>query len=89
MSLTTSVLERSAGTSEAARRVLPDHLVDSPRAQRLQGTVDEIHALQVAERLPAEVDPACLTIMLMAAAMAPTTLPHVIEGVCRVDPGSP
>ena len=26
--------------------------------------------------------------MLMAAAMATTTLPHVIEGVCRVDPRS-
>jgi hypothetical protein len=45
--------------------------------------------VQAAGGLPAEVDPACLTVMLMAAAMATTTLPHVIEGVCRVDPGSP
>jgi AcrR family transcriptional regulator len=68
----------------------PDTDLDhAPRAQRLQGTVDEIRALQTTGRLPTEVDPACLTIMLMAAAMAPTTLPHVIEGVCRVDPGSP
>jgi len=40
-------------------------------------------------RLPAEVDPACLLVMLMAAAMATTTLPHVIEGVCGTDPRSP
>ncbi len=64
----------------------PDH---APRADRMQDSIDEIRALQVAGRLPDEVDPACLTIMLMAAAMATTTLPHVIEGVCRVDPGSP
>ncbi|AJT61725.1 hypothetical protein T261_0032 [Streptomyces lydicus] len=64
----------------------PDH---APRSERVQGNIDEIRALQAAGRLPAEVDPACLTIMLMAAAMATTTLPHVIEGVCRVDPRSP
>lgn len=61
----------------------------TPRSEQLQGTVDEIRARQRAGRLPAEVDPACLTIMLMAAAMAATTLPHVIEGVCRADPRSP
>lgn len=60
-----------------------------PRAERLQRGIDEIRAAQAAGRLPAEVDPACLMIVLMAAAMAPTTLPHVIEGVSRVDPGSP
>ncbi|SEG82685.1 DNA-binding transcriptional regulator, AcrR family [Thermomonospora echinospora] len=64
----------------------PDH---APRAERLQRSIDEISALQAAGRLPAEVDPACLTVMLMAAAMATTTLPHVIEGVCQVDPRSP
>lgn len=64
----------------------PDH---TPRAQRLQRTVDEIRAQQTAGQLPAELDPACLTVMLMGAAMATTTLPHVIEGVCRVDPRSP
>lgn len=64
----------------------PDH---APRAERLQRSIDEIRAEQRAGRLPADVDPACLTIMLMAAAMATTTLPHVIEGVCRVDPRSP
>jgi TetR/AcrR family transcriptional regulator len=35
------------------------------------------------------VDPACLLVMLMAAAMATTTLPHVIEGVCGTHPRSP
>ena len=64
----------------------PDH---APRSERLQGSVDEIRAFQTVGRIPAEVDPACLTVMLMAAAMATTTLPHVIEGVCRVDPRSP
>lgn len=38
--------------------------------------------------LPAEMDPACLLVMLMAAVMATTTLPHVIEGVCDADPQS-
>lgn len=64
----------------------PDH---TSRSERLQGSIDEIRAVQEAGRLPAEVDPACLTVMLMAAAMATTTLPHVIEGVCRADPRSP
>lgn len=55
------------------------------RSERIRGSVDEIRALQEAGRVSAEVDPTCLTIMFMAAAMAPTTLPHVVEGVCGVD----
>jgi TetR/AcrR family transcriptional regulator len=65
---------------------------DPDRASRtrlLAGSVDQLRALQQSGRLPAEVDPACLMIMLMAAAMATTTLPHVIEGICGVDPKSP
>lgn len=61
----------------------------APRSERLQRSVDELVAAQEAGRLPAEVDPACLLVMLMSAAMATTTLPHVIEGVCKVDPHSP
>jgi TetR/AcrR family transcriptional regulator len=64
----------------------PDH---AARSGRLRESVDELRDLQAAGRLPAEVDPACLMVMLMAAAMATTTLPHVIEGVCEVDPHSP
>ncbi|GAA3235167.1 TetR/AcrR family transcriptional regulator [Nonomuraea helvata] len=64
----------------------PDH---APRSERLQRAVDEISDAQSVGRLPAEVDPACLMVMLMAAAMATTSIPHVIEGVCRVDPRSP
>lgn len=63
----------------------PDH---THRAERLRGSVEQIRALQAAGDLPAELDPACLTVMLMAAGMATTTLPHVIEGVCGVDPRS-
>ena len=63
----------------------PDH---APRARILAESVDELRALQASGRLPAEVDPACLLVMLMAAAMATTTLPHIIEGVCGTDPGS-
>lgn len=61
----------------------------APRSERLRGYVEEIRARQEAGRLPDEVDPACLTVMLMAAAMATTTLPHVVEGVCGGDPRSP
>ncbi|MEV0232921.1 TetR family transcriptional regulator [Nonomuraea sp. NPDC050786] len=64
----------------------PDH---APRSERLQRAVDQISDVQAAGRLPAEVDPACLMVMFMAAAMATTSIPHVIEGVCRVDPRSP
>ncbi len=64
----------------------PDH---APRARILAESVGELRALRDSGRLPEEVDPACLLIMLMAAAMAPTTLPQVIEGVCGVDPRSP
>jgi TetR/AcrR family transcriptional regulator len=64
----------------------PDH---APRTRMLAESVDELRALQAAGRLPAEVDPAALLVMLMAAAMATTTLPQVIEGVCGTDPTSP
>ncbi|MFB9235044.1 TetR/AcrR family transcriptional regulator [Plantactinospora siamensis] len=59
------------------------------RARNLAHGVDELRALQAAGRLPAEVDPACLLVIMMAAAMATTTLPHVIESVCHADPRSP
>jgi TetR/AcrR family transcriptional regulator len=64
----------------------PDH---SARGQLLADSVAELRARQEAGRLPADVDPACLLVMLMAAAMATTTLPHVIENVCGTDPRSP
>jgi TetR/AcrR family transcriptional regulator len=63
----------------------PDH---APRARLLADSVSELRAMQESGRLPAELDPACLLVMLMAAAMATTTLPHVIEGVCGADPRS-
>jgi TetR/AcrR family transcriptional regulator len=64
----------------------PDH---APRAQRLTGTVEQIAALKADGRLPEWVDPTSLTVLLMAAAMAPVTLPHVVEGLTGTDPGSP
>ncbi|WP_345496807.1 TetR/AcrR family transcriptional regulator [Nocardia callitridis] len=64
----------------------PDH---TPRARMLEHSVDELRTLQEQGRLPAELDPAALMVMLMAAAMAPTTLPHVIEGVYGTDPRTP
>ncbi|MEV4057366.1 TetR/AcrR family transcriptional regulator [Amycolatopsis sp. NPDC049688] len=60
----------------------PDH---GPRAQRLAGTVDHISALKAEGRLPDWVDPQCLTVLLMAAAMAPVTLPHVVDGLTGED----
>jgi hypothetical protein len=59
------------------------------RTRLLDDSVGQLRALQQSGRLPTEVDPACLMVMLMAAAMATTTLPHVIEGVCGADPKSP
>jgi AcrR family transcriptional regulator len=64
----------------------PDH---APRTERLADSVSDIRERQKAGALPKEMDPACLTVMLMAAAMAPVTLPHVIAGVCGEDPQSP
>ncbi|MFE3445028.1 TetR/AcrR family transcriptional regulator [Nocardia sp. NPDC059180] len=64
----------------------PDH---APRAGRMQRFVDHLRAEQESGHLPAELDPDCLTIILMAAAMATTSIPHVIEGLCQVDPRSP
>ncbi|MFI1095917.1 TetR/AcrR family transcriptional regulator [Streptomyces sp. NPDC020917] len=64
----------------------PDH---APRTERLSESVAGIRERQAAGALPPEIDPACLTVMLMAAAMAPVTLPHVIAGVCGDDPQSP
>jgi AcrR family transcriptional regulator len=64
----------------------PDH---APRAQRLAGSVAQIRSLQEEGRLPDWVDPACLTVLLMAAAMAPVTLPHVVEGLTGAAADSP
>lgn len=66
-----------------------DDLDHASRTRMLADSVEQLRTLQESGRLPAEVDPACLLIMLMAATMATTTLPHVIEGVCGVDPRSP
>lgn len=59
------------------------------RAQMFAQSLEELRALQRSGTLPAEVDPACLLVMLMAAAMAPTTLPQIIETVSGADPRSP
>ncbi|GAB3141853.1 TetR/AcrR family transcriptional regulator [Microbispora hainanensis] len=75
-----------SGLEYAGPHTDPDQ---APRSEALRGYVDEVRARQAAGRLPDEVDPACLSIMLMAAAMAPVTLPHVVEGVCGADPHSP
>ncbi|WP_290061017.1 TetR/AcrR family transcriptional regulator [Amycolatopsis solani] len=64
----------------------PDH---GPRTQRLTGTVARIAELKEAGRLPEWIDPACFTVLLMSAAMAPVTLPHVAEGLTGMDPASP
>ena len=55
----------------------------------LADTVAELKAKQEAGELSKDFDPAALTVMLMAAAMVTTTLPHVIDGVCGTDPTSP
>ncbi|MFJ9714261.1 hypothetical protein [Streptomyces sp. NPDC101234] len=60
-----------------------------PRTERLAESVADIRERQAAGALPKEMDPACLTVTLMAAAMAPVTLPHVIAGVCEDDAQSP
>ncbi|MFC7533207.1 TetR/AcrR family transcriptional regulator [Actinoplanes sp. GCM10030250] len=52
-------------------------------------TIDELRARREAGDLPADLDPGYLLVMLMAMAMAPTTLPHIVEGTCGVDPRSP
>jgi len=59
------------------------------RPEILAGSIGQVRALQESGRLPAEVDPGCLVVMLMAATMATTTLPHVIEAVVGAGPGSP
>ncbi|HJP72964.1 MAG TPA: TetR/AcrR family transcriptional regulator [Pseudonocardiaceae bacterium] len=75
-----------SGLEYAGPETDPDH---EPRSKQLAGAVDEFRQLRDAGKLPEGIDPAALMIMLMAAAMAPTTLPHVIEGICQIDPRSP
>ncbi|MFD9893881.1 TetR/AcrR family transcriptional regulator [Amycolatopsis sp. NPDC059027] len=54
------------------------------RSERLRREVDAIRALQAEGKVSSEVDPACLVVMMMAAAMGPTMLPQVIEGLYDV-----
>jgi AcrR family transcriptional regulator len=67
----------------------PDEDPDNAsRGRMLAESVDQLRALRESGRLPAQVDPAYLLVMLMAAAMVTTTMPHIVEGVCGVDPRS-
>ena len=59
------------------------------RPEMLAGGIEQVRGLQESGRLPAEVDPGCLLVMMMAATMATTTLPHVIAAVSGADPRSP
>ncbi|MBG0565484.1 TetR/AcrR family transcriptional regulator [Actinoplanes aureus] len=79
---------------EGVRVVAWDGLRQSGTRQAFQsdlltGTAAQLRALQQSGRLPAELDPDCLLVMLMAATMATTTLPHVIEAVTGEDATSP
>ncbi|MEU4425754.1 TetR family transcriptional regulator [Actinoplanes sp. NPDC024001] len=56
--------------------------------EMFEESLQQLRDLQAAGRLAAEVDPVCLLVMLMSAAMATTTLPHVIESVSGADPRS-
>ncbi|WP_018681401.1 TetR family transcriptional regulator [Actinokineospora enzanensis] len=58
------------------------------RSERIRRDVDAVRARQAEGALPSDVDPECLVVMLMAAAMAPVTLPQVFAGLCDVDPRS-
>ncbi|WP_340682661.1 TetR family transcriptional regulator [Amycolatopsis coloradensis] len=57
--------------------------------RRLDGTVEHVTQLRESGKLPDWVDSGCLTVMVMAAAMAPVTLPRIIEGLLEIDPESP
>lgn len=61
----------------------------SARTTQMSPALDSLRALQNSGALPADLDPAALLVMLMAAAMAPTTLPQVIQGLTGADPRSP
>lgn len=58
------------------------------RSERLARNGELLRHLSDQGQLPEGVDPAYLMVMLMGAAMAPTFLPHVIQGLCGVDPTS-
>ncbi|MEU4562901.1 TetR family transcriptional regulator [Actinoplanes sp. NPDC023936] len=66
------------------------HTGDGPGAppETFEQSLRQLRDLQESGRLPAEVDPACVLVMLMSAAIATTTLPQVIESVCGADPRS-
>ncbi|XVV17344.1 TetR/AcrR family transcriptional regulator [Actinoplanes sp. CA-131856] len=57
------------------------------RTAMLRRGVEQI-AAQLGDDDP-DVDPSCLLVMLMAAAIAPATMPHVIEGLCQADAKDP
>jgi AcrR family transcriptional regulator len=59
------------------------------RARLFADSIEQIRTLQRAGQLAAELDPACLVMLLMSAAMAPTILPEIIEAVCGADARSP
>ncbi|QZY51315.1 MULTISPECIES: TetR/AcrR family transcriptional regulator [Microbacteriaceae] len=63
----------------------PDY---ASRSERLSRNAEQIRQLQVDGQLDDGIDPTVLMVMLMGAAMAPTFLPHVIQGLTGADPTS-
>ncbi|MEU8817010.1 helix-turn-helix domain-containing protein [Actinoplanes sp. NPDC048796] len=63
--------------------------VDPGREQRTAMLARGVEQIAARTADDPDVDPACLLVMLMAAAMAPTTIPQVIAGLCQTDPKNP
>ena len=56
--------------------------------ERWQRSVEFIRARQQAGELASDIDPASLMLVMMAAASAPATMPHLVRGIFDADPTS-
>ncbi|HEY6737348.1 MAG TPA: hypothetical protein VI076_00720 [Actinopolymorphaceae bacterium] len=68
-----------------------DDTPESARAkqrERWQRSVEFIRARQQAGELASDIDPASLMLVMMAAASAPATMPHLVRRILDADPTS-
>jgi TetR/AcrR family transcriptional regulator len=61
---------------------------DPKRDARMQQVVADLRRRQEAGELDPELDPACVAVVLFAAAAAPTVLPQIVASIYQTDPTS-
>ncbi|WP_214413475.1 TetR/AcrR family transcriptional regulator [Sphaerisporangium fuscum] len=92
--LAASYVRGNAQNRDFARMLVWDGLTDDGGAlpegfaDDMRRNLEDLRRRQAEGEFPADLDPACLLLVLFAAAGAGVALPHLVRAVCDTDPGS-